>query len=288
MGKVLYYLVLKPVSLLPLWVLYLISDVLFFFLYRVFGYRKTVVFNNLRNSFPDKSEAEIEKIAKAFYHHFSDLMIESIKVFSISREEVLRRQKVLNPELLDEIYKQGKSVIIVGGHYNNWEFLIAAFDSQIKHQSSGIYAPITNKIIQTKLNAARSKYGMELLAAPEVRDYFSATHNNPFAILILSDQSPPSAKRSYWTHFLNQDTAILFGTEKYATNYNLPVIFSHIRKVKRGYYETELEVVELNPAGTSHGEISEKHTRILEQHIFEKPEFWLWSHKRWKRKRTDP
>ncbi len=276
-----------PVSRMPFGILYLLSDMFYVIVYRIAGYRKKVVLTNIRNSFPGKSEKEVKAIATKFYRHFSDRMSESIKVFTISREEVVKRARIVNPELLDPYFEQDRSVIVVGGHYNNWEYLIASMDSQLKHRAAGIYAPVSNKVIQEKLNNSRSRYGMELVAPFEVKAYFSAKHEKPFAILVLSDQSPASAKRAYWMKFLHQDTAVLFGTEKYAKDYDLPVVFAHIRKVKRGYYEVLFEKVCDQPRDTHYGEITEKHTRLLEKDILEKPEYWLWSHKRWKRKRTD-
>ena len=150
MGRIAYYLLIKPLSLLPLRVSFLLSDLLFFTLYYLTRYRRKVVFANLRNSFPEKSPKEIETIARKFYSHMCDLMLEFIRIFSISEKELVRRCKIRNPELLEQIYREGKSVIIAAGHYNNWELAAVAFDLQASHQAVGIYKPLGNAYLDGK------------------------------------------------------------------------------------------------------------------------------------------
>lgn len=287
MGQIVFYLFIKPLSLLPLRVSYLLSDVLFFILYYLLRYRHKVVFINLRNSFPEKSPREIESIARGSYRHFCDLMLESIRIFSISKEELVHRCTIKNPELVDRFYREGKSIIIAAGHYNNWEMAALAFDLQAAHQAVGIYKPLVNAFLDEKLRQSRSKFGLEMVPKDKVRPFFAESTDRLTAPLLATDQSPSNSINVYWTQFLNQDTAVLFGTEKYARSYNYPVVFGHIRKLRRGHYEMEFEVVEENPAGTAHGEITEKHTRILERDIRKEPRYWLWTHKRWKRKRPE-
>ncbi|MBK7887219.1 MAG: hypothetical protein IPJ86_07925 [Bacteroidetes bacterium] len=149
-GKILYYLVILPVSLLPYFFLYRISDFLFFLFYFVLGYRKKVVIGNIKRSFPDKTEVEHNRIAKAFYRHFADLIVESLKVFTISKKEVGERMKFVNPELINRYFAEGKSVILAGGHFNNWELFAVAIDQAVKHQSIAIYKPLTNKFFDRK------------------------------------------------------------------------------------------------------------------------------------------
>lgn len=287
MSIVLYYLLLKPVSYLPLSVLYYLSDFLYFLLYQVTGYRKKVVFTNLRNSFPDKSEAEITVIGKAFYRHLCDVIVEAIRVFSISEEEITRRCPVTNPELADAYFEQGRSVIIAGGHYNNWEIAGIICNPQMKHQLVGIFSPLADPFLNRKMIESRGRFGLEMLPTKKVKEFFANNTHRLTATIFGADQSPSNAKNAYWTTFLHQDTAVMFGTEKYAQEYNYPVLFVRVRKLSRGYYDMSFDLLEENPASSPYGAISEAHTRALEKQILEHPEFWLWTHKRWKRKRED-
>ena len=287
MSRILFYLLIKPLSLLPIGVLLRISDVVFFILYYIIGYRKKVVLNNLQNSFPDKSPKEIERISKKFYQHLCDLIVESVRLFSISEQEVVERCKVVNPEIFEEYYQKGQSILVTAGHYNNWEMMAVGCNPQIPHQMMGIYSSLSNPFFDKKLKESRAKFGIDLVAKQEVKSYFLENKNRPTASFFGTDQSPSSSKRAHWMEFLNQDTAVLFGTEKYAKEYNYPVLFGYIRKVRRGYYEMEFVTVEDEPLQTAHGEITEKHTRLLEEEIKNLPQYWLWTHRRWKRKREE-
>jgi len=285
MAAILFYLFVKPLSLLPLSLLHKISDVLCFFIDRVFGYRKNVVMQNLNNSFPNLTKKEIADIRHKFYHHFTDLIVESVKIFSISEKEVLERFKVTNPEILDKYFDDGQSVIITGGHYSNWEMFAVGGDQYLKHQTVAIYHKLASKFMDAQMLATRTKFGMKLISRQEVKDFF--TRKEVLTATIFGvDQSPSIAKRVYWTNFLNQDTPVMFGAEKFAKEHNLPVVFNSIRTVKRGYYEMDIEVLLEDPSKTAYGEITEAHTKRLEKQILEAPQYWLWTHKRWKRKRN--
>lgn len=287
MGVILYFLVLKPVSLLPTRVLYYLSDFMYLLVFHVFKYRRKVVAMNLRNSFPNKTEAERLTIEARFYHHLCDLIIESIRNFSISKTEILRRCPVTNPEIFDTYAMQGKSLIIVSGHYNNWELAAMACGPQIVHHTIGIYSPLSDAFMDKKAKASRSRFGLEMVSKKIVKETFEKQKGQLTATMFGADQSPSNATKAYWTTFLNQDTAVMFGTEKYAVEYNYPVIYGHISKIRRGYYTMTFTTLEDNPATAPYGSITEKHTRMLEQHIIEAPEYWLWTHKRWKRKRAE-
>ena len=280
-----YYLFIKPLSLLPLRVSFVLSDFLFIILYYVLRYRREVVFTNLRNSFPEKSAREIEDIARKFYRHFCDLSVESIHNFSISRKELVARCKLRNPEVLEKFYAEGKSIIIASGHYNNWELAALAFDLQTSHRGVGIYKPLRNPYLDRKLRQSRGKYGLELVPKDQTKAFFAENGHRLTAPMLATDQSPSKSINVYWTQFLNQDTAVLFGTEKYSKEFGYPVVYGHIYKIRRGYYEMVFEIVEDTPTEAPYGAITEKHTRVLEKDILEAPQYWLWTHKRWKRKR---
>lgn len=285
MTKILFRLFIKPLSLLPFWALYLFSDFLYLIVFYFVKYRKKVVFTNLKNSFPNKSEQEIKVIAKGFYRHFCDLIIEALKIFSISEKELNKRCKIRNPELLQSYLLKGKSLIVAGGHYNNWEMAATSSNFMIPHQAIGIYTPLKNKFFNEQIIKSRTKFGMQLIRKKEIKTSFEKNKNRPTAILFLADQSPASGRTAYWTTFLNQDTGVMIGAEKCAKQYDYPVVFGKIIKVKRGYYELKFIPLEDQPRATQYGEISEKYTRLLEKIIIENPEYWLWSHKRWKRKK---
>lgn len=283
-----YYLIIKPLSLIPLRILYLFSDFLYYIIYYLVGYRRKVVYTGLTRSFPDKSKTEIRKIARKFYRHLCDLMVESVRLFSMPKKEMLARSKFVNPELLDRYYDQGRSIIIVAGHYNNWEIFAHSCDLQMKHQAVGIYTPLTSPYFERKFSESRSRYNVVLLPKLQVKEYFATHQDEIKAVVFGTDQSPSlQSKKVYWTNFLNQDTAVMFGSEKYAREYNYPVIFARVKKEKRGHFKISFEVLEENPAASEYGSITEQHTRLLEQQIIEQPEYWLWTHKRWKRKRSD-
>ncbi len=287
MSQLFYYLVFKPLSYLPLSVLYLFSDFTFLLVYHVTGYRKSVVLKNLKNSFPEKSSKEIKAIRKAFYRHLCDVLIENIKLVSISKEDMLRRFRVENPEVFQKFYDEGRSVILSASHYNNWEFLAKSMNFYTPHQAISIYAPLKNKFFDNIIAKSRSEYGMEILPKSQVPRSFVANRDRLVMPIFGGDQSPTYTKNVHWGIFLNQETSFHLGTEIFAVKYNLPVVYIKVNKVKRGYYSCTLEVLHENPAGTASGEITELHAKCLEKVIMENPPFWLWSHDRWKRKMTD-
>ncbi|MCC6720806.1 MAG: lysophospholipid acyltransferase family protein [Bacteroidia bacterium] len=283
----LYYLLIIPLSILPFKVLYLLSDFIYFLLYKVFGYRKKVVRKNLQNSFPHKTQKELIKIESEFYHHFCDIIIESIKLFTISEKQLMARVKYENRELINSFFDKKQSVIFCGGHYNNWEMLGAIIQKYIPHTAIGIYAPLNNKYFNSKFIESRTKFGLKLLAMKKVKEGFEINKNKISATFFASDQSPTYSKNIHWTIFLQQKTAVFTGAEHYAKSYNYPVIYGYINKINRGYYEFKTEIICVNPAELKKGEITEIHTRLLEKQINENPSYWLWTHNRWKRKMTE-
>lgn len=280
----LYYLVIIPISLLPFPVLYALSDFLFLLFYHIMGYRKKIVLGNIQRSFPELSKSEQLKICKNFYKHFCDLILESLKTFTISEAEVLKRVTCKNPELINKYYEQNRSVIIAGGHYNNWEIFAVAINGLIKHKAIGIYKPLSNVYFDEKMRKTRSKYGLYMISTKIVKQVFEEEISHLTATIFAIDQSPSNPKSAHWMKFLNQDTAVLFGTEKYAKEYNYPVVYGRINKEKRGYYSFEFFDVTDNPKELPHGEITEKITLLLEKDIKAIPQYWLWSHRRWKHK----
>ena len=272
---------------MPFGVLYMFSDFLYLLLYKILGYRKKIVRKNLKNSFPQKNEKEISEIENSFYRHFCDLIVESIKLFSITEKQLAARCKFDDKTLVNDLFNKNKSIIFCGGHFNNWEMLGTIIQKHIPFHTIGIYAPLNNAFFNQKFIESRSKYGLELLSMKKVKEGFENNTNKITATIFATDQSPTHSKKVHWTNFLNQKTAIFTGTEYYAKTYNYPVIFGYIIKIKRGYYEFKTELISKNPETTKKGEITELHTRILEKQINENPQYWLWTHNRWKRKIND-
>ena len=287
LNRVLYYGVIIPVSLLPFPALYCISGFLYFTLYKIAGYRKKIVLGNIERSFPDKTAKEHKEICDKFYSHFCDLIVESIKTFTISEKEVLKRVTCKNPELINQYYDENRSVIIAGGHLANWELFAVGVDALIKHKTIGIYKPLSNKYFDVKMRNTRSKYGLYMISTKIVKQVYEKEKNNLTATIFAIDQSPSSANNCHWMTFLNQDTGVLYGAEKFAKEYDQPVLYGRITKEKRGYYSFEFAETTIHPKQTKEGEITEMVTKMLEQDIIKDPQYWLWSHRRWKHKRPE-
>ncbi len=283
-----YYLLLYPISLLPFRVLYLLSDLMHVVLYRLFSYRVKVVRLNLTNSLPQKSAEEIRQIEQNFYRHLCDLVVESIKAFSISEKQLTQCISHKNPEEVNQYFNQGKHVVMVGGHYNNWELFAVSIGKAIAHQPVALYTPLTNQFMNLKITRSRSKYGLWMKSYAEVKDLFAQKATTPlYAVIFGSDQCPTKNQRPYWMEFLNQETGVQYGTEKFAKEHDLPVVYGVINKIKRGVYEVSYRTVCVNPNELPDGEITQIHTKMLEKDIVADPQYWLWTHKRWKRTRAD-
>jgi len=289
MKAVSYYITLPflyLISLLPFPVFYLFSDFIFFLLYHVFGYRKQVVYDNLRNSFPEKTDAEIKQIRKRFYKYLCDLTLETFKTLTISKAEASRRCSITpeSVEIFDRFYREQKSVIIVMGHFGNWEWAGNTFSLNCQHQLYVIYHPLTNKYFDDLIYRMRTRFGTKLIPMRDTYRDMVKFKDELNATAFIADQTP-SPDNAYWTTFLNQDTPVFRGTEMIARKVNYPVVYASVKRKRRGYYEITAETLFENPRSTKDGEISEAHTRKLEQEIIAQPEIWLWSHKRWKHKR---
>jgi KDO2-lipid IV(A) lauroyltransferase len=247
----------------------------------ILPYRKKVVQINIENSFPDLSPRDQAVLVRGFYRHFSDLLIESIKNLSISKEELLRRMKVLNPEVLQELEKKGKSVLFVSGHFNNWEWFITSQALLVPFDSYGIGMPLSNGFWDKKLTERRQRFGLKVVNAKNYKEMFQ--QEKAVSVLVLTDQAPADARKSYWMEFLQQPTPILFGVEQMANEFDLSVVHFTMKKIKRGQYSLEFQVLTEDPKSLSYGVLTEKHVKLLEESIIDQPCNWLWSHKRWKR-----
>lgn len=283
LARIGYYIFVIPFSYLPLGVLYLFTDFFFLLLITIIPYRKSVIEGNIARSFPDLSDKERKKIKRKFYRHFTDILAEGVKNLSISEKELQRRFKVENPEVMQKLYDKKRNVLLVSGHYNNWEWLITAQNFLFPHKAIGIGMPLTSTFWDKKVNARRERFGMKVVNAKNYKQELTSNPEMLKAVLVLSDQSPGDALKSYWMDFLNQQTPVLFGAEMMAHDLDYSVVFFATRKIKRGYYKMELYLIAEKPKEKAWGEITENHTSKLEAEIKNQPENWLWSHKRWKR-----
>lgn len=274
-----------PLSLLPFKALYRISDALFVVIYRWVGYRKSVVKNNISNAFPEKDAQEQIAIEQAFYRHFCDLLVENIKLLSMSKAEIQRRCTFENPELLHSYYQQGKSLTAAVAHYNNWELGGLSLALNSPHKVLAIYKPLSNKWFDNFMQRFRKGFGSHLVAMNKAARTILQHSQQPTITVFITDQTPLHVKRAHWMTFLNQDTPVFKGLERIAKKTGDPVIFCHMKRQQRGYYSVEFVEVENDPSHAPEGQITEAHTTLLEKIIRENPAPWLWSHRRWKRSR---
>jgi len=275
------------VSLLPFWFLYLIADIIFVILYYIIGYRRKVVQENLRNSFPEKPETERKSIEKKYFKYMADLMIETIKSVSMSKRSVQRRMICTNPETMEHYFSQGKSIIAAAGHYGNWEMACLSFGFLTDKRRMIVYKPQSNEVFTEFFNKTRSRFGATMISMRQTLRKMIEYKNELTFTVLASDQTPTLQDAKYFMTFLNQPTAVFLGIEKLTKVVNSVVVFYRIDLVKRGHYTYTFVPLVENPAETKPYEITEIHVKYLEDLIREKPEFWLWSHRRWKLKPSD-
>lgn len=261
--------------------LYSIGYGLYILLYYITGYRKKVVIDNLKKSFPEKSEADIKRIEKKFYRYLADLIVESVKGFTISKKALLKRMQFNNPEVLTELVKSNQSAIMVMGHYGNWEWLCRASQLLAENKMIVAYKPLSNPQFNTLLQKARTEFGVESVPMMQVPRVIK-NQTKPFLMILLADQSPSDIASAIWVPFMNRETPVMPGIEKLALKYNLPVYYNTINCIKRGYYSCTFEYICRPEEAQAPGAITLLHTQALEKTIHNKPEFWLWSHRRWK------
>lgn len=285
-GYYLFYGLNWIITLLPLPVLYIFSDFLYLVLYNVAGYRRKVVATNLRNSFPEKTDTELKIIEKKFYRHLADIIIETLKSTHLTKLNQKKRFTYSNLEIINKLREEKRDIIAVLGHYKNWEWP-TLLPYYLKYKTIIIYKPLQNKYFNNFVNNNRSKDGIVLTPTSQViREIINYRKNNINTLSVfISDQIPAMGDIKYWTTFLNQDTAVFTGAGKIASKYDMAIVFFHVQKVKRGYYNLDIELLFDHAKGLSEEVITEKHVRRLEEIIREKPENWIWSHRRWKHKK---
>ena len=289
----LVYIIVYPflwlVSILPFRLLYAVSDGLFFILYYIVGYRKKVVRENLNLVFPDKTEKEIKTITKTFYRHLSDMVVESIKSISITEEEMKKRFVFTNIEEVHKIEDANKSMVMMCAHYGSWEWIFI-LQQHIKAKGYGIYKRIENKYFDRLVKRIRAKYNSHLITTKEaIPRLLEAKENGELTVNgFISDQSPRRRKAFYWKEFMNIKVPVHTGAEMLAKKLDMAVIFFSVKKVGRGYYETTFETITMTPNEYKDFEITDIFLKLVEKQIYEAPEYYLWTHKRWKYRNDVP
>lgn len=276
----------KLTARLPFRALFFLADVFYVFLYYIVGYRKKTVIANLTNSFPDKSPEEIKRITKKYYHYLSDIGLETIKYSRMSEKEIDDRLKIRNPEIFEEYYQQGKSVTLLGMHHNNWEWC-GSMQRFIKGQFYVVYNPVRkNQALEQFIIENRERFGAKTVPVHHsVRVALEMNKAERPGVLILVGDQTPRATSQFWTTFLNQETAFFAGPMKISVKNNQPVLFQHTRRTGRARYEVFYYKLVDNPTEVQPEEILMKYIDMMEDIIKAEPEYWLWSHRRWKHKR---
>jgi KDO2-lipid IV(A) lauroyltransferase len=279
-----FYLGVFIVGIMPFPILYIFSDFFRFILQKVVRYRGKVIKENLTRAFPEMSSEEYKKLEKKVYRNISDIFLEGIKAFMMTRKQILKRHKVINPEILEEYLKNNQSIIGVTAHYANWEWGSLSASIQIDATSVAFYKRLSNGYIDRFVRKSRMKFGTILANITETASTFEKHVGQKSIFLMAADQNTirRNLEISYWINFFGREIPFLHGPEKYSRMYNLPIFYIDIQRVKRGYYELELSLLVDNPSQLPNGEITNRYARKLEEIIRKKPEDWLWSHRRWK------
>ena len=274
-------------SLIPFKILYFFSDGIAFFMYKVLHYRYAIIYSNLKNAFPEKSDTELELIIKKTYLNLSDLMVESIKGMSLDLSEIVRRYHVKNPEIINQVFEKNQSAIGLTSHYNNWEWGAYATSSQIKMHVTAVFKPFNNKYVNRYLYRVRTRFNAQIVSMSQTGRAIIENRDKPTLFVLIADQNPSSMSHYHWVNFLNQDTICFDGPERIAKKTNYPVLYFGIERVKRGFYEIEGIVLFENPKTAALSEITQVYMQALEKQIHNEPQNWLWSHRRWKRKKEE-
>lgn len=275
------------ISLLPFWLMYGVADFIFFMLYYVFGYRKEVTRHNLRNAFPDKDEAWIKKTSRKFYRNLADIILEDIKVLTISQRKLAKRYRYINTDILENIARQDKSIILAIGHCANWEWLGNTLGPMyLQYKGYAIVKPLSNPHFDGFMNGLRNRFIKDsIIYMKDTLRTMVRRKDTVSLYAFAADQTPSNPKASYWGKFLNQDTPFYPGVEKMARTLDLGVIFIDLYREKRGYYVGEMSLITNAAKSTKENEITDAYINKLEEAIRKRPDNWLWSHRRWKHSR---
>ena len=279
-----FRLVVGLFSLLPFNVLYKLSDGLSLFLYRILKYRYDVVITNLRYAFPEKSEEQLKQIARKSYTNLADIIVESIKGFSTKPDKIYERYPIPYPPFMQSFYKANRDTVCFAAHYNNWEWATYCTPLGMPFVPIGLIKPVKNKYINRYTNKKRCRTGTRVLSIHESGgSHLLNQIQEPKMMVYIADQNATDTNKSIKIEFLNRPTYCLHGAETIARRNNWPVFFGKVERIARGRYTIDIILISENPKETQHGDITKACFNVLEEQIRQKPENWLWTHKRWKR-----
>lgn len=283
LAYILIYPILWFISILPFRLLYALSDFLYILMYYVFRYRKQTVIDNLRLVFPEKSDHEIKIITKKFFHHFCDMILESIKSMNISLESMKARYTFKNLDIIKEFEKQNKSIVLMCAHYGSWEWIFI-LQTHTTHRGYGIYKRLQNKYFDRLIKSIRARYNSYLITTKETFSVLEDAKKNGILSMngFASDQSPKKHKAHHWNEFMGIKVPVHTGAEMLAKKLDMPVVFFAVERKKRGYYEATFQTLAEKPTDFKDYEITDKFLKLVEAQIHEAPEYYLWTHKRWK------
>jgi KDO2-lipid IV(A) lauroyltransferase len=284
LGASLFILAVLFIWLLPSPALYGLSNLMQVVIYRIIGYRRDLVRRNIETSFPEIPVNEVTRLTNLYYKNLTDILLEGIWSFTISRKQLLKRYRIINPEIFDQFNKSGKSMIGVTGHFSNWEWGSLLAGIQTDYNVVAFYKTLNNKWIDKFVRWSRARFGTTLAPISETSLTFEKHKNKQTLFLMAADQGMPKkfSERAYWIKFLNHEIPFLHGLEKHARYNNLPVLYIDVQRVRRGFYTVELSFLTPNPMELQEGVLTEMYARKLESAIISKPENWLWSHNRFK------
>ncbi len=275
------YVLLYLLSLLPLRALHLLADFFYVLVFYVFGYRKKVVLANMKQAFPEKTDAEINRLAKKFYRVFIDSLIESIKLLSTGKK-YLNKHVSMDISLINRLADENKSCQMHACHQFNWEYLNHAMVCRMKQPLVVVYMPIKNKVLNKIFYDLRTKYGTIMLPANDMKNSFTVWRNKLHLLALVADQNPGSPHNAYWFQFFNKPTPFVKGPEKFATAKACPVVLAYSRVIKRGYYSMHFELLTEDASQLPEAELTRLYIRRITEIIKTQPQNWLWSHRRWK------
>ncbi|MFD2727776.1 lysophospholipid acyltransferase family protein [Hyunsoonleella rubra] len=289
LAYILLYPLLYLISILPFRVLYFVSDILYILIYRIFGYRKKVVVSNLNLVFPEKSPDEIKRITKVFYHHLCDMILESVKSMTISESEMKKRFRFTNVEVVQDIENQNRSMILMCAHYGSWEWIFI-LQAYVKSRGNAVYKRLANKYFDRLVKRIRARYNSYLVTTKDIIPTLIKEKREGIISIngFVSDQSPKLDKAFHWNEFMGVNVPVHTGAEMLAKKLNMAVVFFKVKKVKRGFYETTFETITLNPKEYENYQITDIFLKLVEDQIHEAPEYYLWTHKRWKHRGQEP
>ncbi|MFI1744110.1 lysophospholipid acyltransferase family protein [Thalassobellus sediminis] len=285
LAYILVYPLLWLISILPFKILYFVSDGVYILLYYIIGYRKKVVTSNLKLVFPEKTEKEITIIRKKFYHHLCDMFLEMAKTMTISEASLRKRFKIKNPEELKRLEGLNKSIILIFGHYASWEWSIV-IQNYINFKGLAVYKQLANKYFDKLVRDIRSKFNTSLISTKETIAVINKNESNGIKSItgFLSDQSPRLSKDVHWSAFMGIEVPCFTGAERLAKKLDLSTAFLKVTKTKRGHYEAEIMTLAENSNDYNDYELTDMFLSEVEKQIYDAPEYYFWTHKRWKHK----